>query len=223
MKLKYYLRGVGIGIIFATLVMTVSSLMHKYNITDEYIIKEARKLGMVMRDEINNNSGLLGKDDAEETQDTQGSESESQIQPSESESQTPPPSESESQTPPPSESESQTPSPSESESQTPPPSESESQTPPPSESEPQTPPPSESESQEPPASEEKKYVTVTIVRGDYARQVAEKVRDAGLIEDAEDFRKYIGRQGYGQLFHAGTYKIPIGADYEEICQILISR
>ena len=214
MKLKYYLRGVGIGIIFATLVMTVSSLMHKYNITDEYIIKEARKLGMVMRDEINNNSGLLGKDDTEETQDTQGSESESQ---------TPPPSESESQTPPPSESESQTPPPSESESQTPLPSESESQTPPPSESESQTPPQSESESQEPPASEEKKYVTVTIVSGDYARQVAEKVRDAGLIEDAEDFRKYIGRQGYGQLFHAGTYKIPIGADYEEICQILISR
>ena len=206
MKLKYYLRGVGIGIIFATLVMTVSSLMHKYNITDEYIIKEARKLGMVMRDEINNNSGLIGKDDTEETQDTedtQGSESETQILPSESESQTPPPSESESQTPPP--------------------SESESQTPPPSESESQTPPPSESESQEPPASEVKKYVTVTIVRGDYARQVAEKVRDAGLIEDAEDFRKYIGRQGYGQLFHAGTYKIPIGADYEEICQILISR
>ena len=38
MKLKYYLRGVGIGIIFATLVMTVSSFVHKNNITDEYII-----------------------------------------------------------------------------------------------------------------------------------------------------------------------------------------
>ena len=189
MKLKYYLRGVGIGIIFATLVMTLSSFVHKNNITSEYIIKEARKLGMVMRDELNNNNGLLGKD---ETEDTEESESES-VKPSESESQTPPPSESESQTPPPSESESQTPQ------------------------------PSESESQNPPASEEKQYVTVTVVRGDYARQVAEKVKAAGLIEDAEDFRKYIGRKGYGQLFHAGTYKIPLGADYEEICQILISR
>ena len=198
MKLKYYLRGVGIGIIFATLVMTVSSLVHKYNITDEYIIKEARKLGMVMKNELEDKDDLFGQD---ETEDTQGSESESVV-PSESES--------ESQTPP-SESESQTP-PSESESQTPPPSESESQTP-----------PSESESQTPPASEEKQYVYVTIVRGDYARQVAEKVKAAGLIKDAEDFRKYIGRKGYGQLFHAGTYKIPVGADYEEICQILISR
>ena len=179
MKLKYYLRGVGIGIIFATLVMTLSSFVHKNNITSEYIIKEARKLGMVMRDELNNNNGLLGKD---ETEDTEESESES-VKPSESESQTPPPSESESQTPQ----------------------------------------PSESESQNPPASEEKQYVTVTVVRGDYARQVAEKVKAAGLIEDAEDFRKYIGRKGYGQLFHAGTYKIPLGADYEEICQILISR
>ena len=218
MKLKYYLRGVGIGIIFATLVMTVSSLVHKYNITDEYIIKEARKLGMVMKNELEDKDDLFGQD---ETEDTQGSESESVVpSESESESQTPP-SESESQTPP-SESESQTPPPSESESQTPPPSESESQTPP-SESESQTPPPSESESQTPPASEEKQYVYVTIVRGDYARQVAEKVKAAGLIKDAEDFRKYIGRKGYGQLFHAGTYKIPVGADYEEICQILISR
>ena len=212
MKLKYYLRGVGIGIIFATLVMTLSSFVHKNNITSEYIIKEARKLGMVMRDELNNNNGLLGKDDTEDTEDTEESESES-VKPSESETQTPAPSESETQTP----------APSESESQTPPPSESESQTPPPSESESQTPPSSESESQNPPASEEKKYVTVTVVRGDYARQVAEKVKAAGLIEDAEDFRKYIGRKGYGQLFHAGTYKIPLGADYEEICQILISR
>ena len=52
MKLKYYLRGVGIGIIFATLVMTVSSFVHKNNISDEYIIKEARKLGMVMKEEL---------------------------------------------------------------------------------------------------------------------------------------------------------------------------
>ena len=40
MKLKYYLRGAGIGIIFATLVMIVSCFMHNYNLSDEYIIKE---------------------------------------------------------------------------------------------------------------------------------------------------------------------------------------
>ena len=65
MKLKYYLRGVGIGIIFATIVMTVSSLVHKYNISDEYIIKEAKKLGMVMKDDLDDNNGLWGSDDTE--------------------------------------------------------------------------------------------------------------------------------------------------------------
>ena len=52
MKLKYYLRGVGTGIIFATLVMAVSCLVHKYNLSDEFIIREARRLGMVKEDEI---------------------------------------------------------------------------------------------------------------------------------------------------------------------------
>jgi len=52
MKLKYYLRGVGIGIIFATLVMTVSALVHKYNLSDEYIMREARKLGREMKEEL---------------------------------------------------------------------------------------------------------------------------------------------------------------------------
>ena len=38
MKLKYYLRGAGIGIIIATMIMTFSSWVHKNNITNEYII-----------------------------------------------------------------------------------------------------------------------------------------------------------------------------------------
>ena len=50
----------GIGVIFATLVMTISGLEHKYNISEEYIIKEARKLGMVMKDELDGNNGLFG-------------------------------------------------------------------------------------------------------------------------------------------------------------------
>ena len=49
MKLKYYLRGAGIGIIFATLVLTVSSIAHVNNPSKETIIKEAKKLGMIMR------------------------------------------------------------------------------------------------------------------------------------------------------------------------------
>ena len=191
MRLKYYLRGAGIGIIFATLVMTVSALVHKYNITDEYIIREARKLGMVMKEELKGDNNLWGNDDMEDgteteeesvtTEDTQVAGSETKPSESESESQTPEPQPSESQKP----------------------------------TEPE--PPKESES------EEVQYVTIVIASGDYARQVAEKVRDAGLVQDAEDFRKYIGNRGYGKSMFPGSYKVPVGSSYEEICLILIKR
>ncbi len=53
MKLKYYMRGLGIGILLATLILSISNT--KKNLTDEEIIARAEKLGMVMEDEIDNN------------------------------------------------------------------------------------------------------------------------------------------------------------------------
>lgn len=183
MKLKYYLRGVGIGIIFATIVMTVSGLVHKYDITDEYIIKEAKKLGMVMKDEVSGNNSLFGnggtqgKEDSQSTEETETEGNqipESQMQ----ESQIP-------------ESESQTPAVSEQ------PVESESST--------------------------REYVTIVVEYGDNARQVAEKLKEAGVIDDSEVFRKYIGSNGYAYDLLVGPYEIPVDADFKEICEILINR
>ncbi len=47
MKLKYYLRGAGLGIIFATLVMICAGSMNK-SLTDEEIKLKASELGMIM-------------------------------------------------------------------------------------------------------------------------------------------------------------------------------
>lgn len=207
MKLKYYLRGAGIGIIFATLVMTLSSFVHKNNISDEYIIKEARKLGMIMREEADKNNNLF----VEESEDTEDSEITEETQTSEDtqieESETPP-----------SESE-QIPVVPEPPVEPDPPIEPEPPVEPDPPVEPEPPVESESESE----SATTEYVTIVVEKGDYARQVAEKVKEAGLVDDVEDFRKYMGNYGYAQKLHAGTYKIPVGADYEEICKILISR
>lgn len=76
MKLKYYLRGIGIGIIVATLIMTVSSTIHNNNLTDEFIMKEAQKLGMVMPENEDNHDSLWGSStetevDTQTTNDTQ--------------------------------------------------------------------------------------------------------------------------------------------------------
>ena len=61
MKLKYYLRGIGIGVIVATLIMTVSSAIHNNNLSDEMIIKEAQKLGMIMPENTEDKDSLWEK------------------------------------------------------------------------------------------------------------------------------------------------------------------
>lgn len=64
MKLKYYLRGLGIGIIITTLVLMIAYSGYKTEITDEEIIQRAKELGMVMKeDPLFSNS--------EETKDTE--------------------------------------------------------------------------------------------------------------------------------------------------------
>lgn len=49
MRFKYYLRGAGIGVIAATLVLSVAFLFHD-NISDEEVIRRAMKLGMIMQE-----------------------------------------------------------------------------------------------------------------------------------------------------------------------------
>ncbi len=48
MKLKYYLRGLGIGIIVTTLILAVSGSVETEQLSDDEIIARATKLGMFM-------------------------------------------------------------------------------------------------------------------------------------------------------------------------------
>ena len=59
MKLKYYLRGLGVGIICTAIIMGIAlSGNKKEALTDTEIIERARLLGMVMKDEIQESSDL---------------------------------------------------------------------------------------------------------------------------------------------------------------------
>ena len=51
MKLKYYLRGLGIGIIITTLVLMIAYSGYTKELTDEEIIARAGELGMVMKED----------------------------------------------------------------------------------------------------------------------------------------------------------------------------
>lgn len=48
MRFKYYLRGLGIGIIVATMILSISFAIHGDNLSDAEIMRRAEKLGMVM-------------------------------------------------------------------------------------------------------------------------------------------------------------------------------
>ena len=64
------------------------------------------------------------------------------------------------------------------------------------------------------------YVTLVIEKGDIARDVAEILYEDGIIDDAESFRKYLGETGVSRTLHAGEYNIKVGSTYEEIVELL---
>lgn len=51
MKLKYYLRGMGIGIIVTTIILAISFSHREVEISDEEVMARASSLGMVMQQE----------------------------------------------------------------------------------------------------------------------------------------------------------------------------
>lgn len=53
MKLKYYLRGLGVGIVAMGLIMIITSLNHK-TMSDEEVVQRARELGMEYSTTLNN-------------------------------------------------------------------------------------------------------------------------------------------------------------------------
>ncbi|MCR4830668.1 MAG: hypothetical protein K5883_04365 [Pseudobutyrivibrio sp.] len=72
MRLKYYLRGIGVGVIFATLLLSISFYfgrdnLHKKDLSDEEIIARAQELGMVMPEDSEDSNDT--EDDKEDTKE----------------------------------------------------------------------------------------------------------------------------------------------------------
>lgn len=184
MKLKYYLRGLGMGILFATIVMTVSSVVHNNNLSEEKIIKEAKKLGMIMPETEDDATGGLfaTKEDTEDVIDTEGQDTEIETLDTEAEMQ-----------------------------------ETETQT---VDTEPES-----TEKKEPVVIQDGNvtFIEISVYPGDNARQVAERLYENGLVDDSESFRKYLGETGYAKSLAIGEYYVPVGATYEEICNVLMRK
>ena len=66
------------------------------------------------------------------------------------------------------------------------------------------------------------YVTVTVVSGDSSYAVAKKVYDAGLVSSTALFDQYLCANGYDRFISVGQHRIPVDATDEEIAKILTS-
>lgn len=169
MKLKYYLRGLGMGIIFATLILMISGAIHNNNLSEEEIIQEAKKLGMVMEEETEKVTGALWMRDNTEKEEDSKNEEDSEV---DGDSKTDVMGGSEN-------------------------------------------------TEGPDPSGEITYVMVPIYPGDSATAVAKRMQENGLVENADEFCKYIKDSGNTTSINVGEFQIPMGASYEQILEILI--
>lgn len=66
-------------------------------------------------------------------------------------------------------------------------------------------------------------VEIQIVRGDSSVTVSRRMFEAGLIESAVEFDKFLCSEGYDKSISVGVHNIPYGLSFEEMAQIITGR
>ena len=71
-----------------------------------------------------------------------------------------------------------------------------------------------------PADDMPSVITIVVEDGAGSYRVCEQLEEAGLVEDAWEYDKYLIDNGCSKKVHAGTHQIPAGAGWEEIMGII---
>lgn len=66
-------------------------------------------------------------------------------------------------------------------------------------------------------------ITIIVKGGDSSVSVSNDLAAAGLVEDAKEYDKYLCSNGYDKKICVGTYEIEVGSDYETIAKIITKR
>lgn len=242
MKLKYYLRGIGLGLI-AAVILYSTIIIPKYKMTDDEVIKRAEELGMVQAEEEDVDlSALTGTPEptepAEVTPDstpepTQPVMPSEPAAPSEPSGPTEPAAYGPSVSPEPDadtgSSATQPPEPTVPEVMQPDrPTQPEltkapEPTAPDAALQPELTGTDTTPAPEPTTQIVDGKISVTVTLGMSSDAFARAAQRAGLVEDALDFDEYLMANGYAKQLRAGTYLIPAGATYEEIAERVTAR
>ena len=192
MRLKYYLRGLGLGIIFAVIIMMIGFHGNKQSMSDTEIIEKAKTLGMV---EAKNISGTVADEYNSEKTDSSATNSDASSQKAETEQ----------------DSQMQ-------DSQTAQEDTQQEDT--------------QQEAAQPAADAKQETVepqdavttyTISVTSQDTWRTIAEKLKALNLVDDAEQFRIYMGQKGADHFIADGEHVIPQGASYDDIITILTQK
>ena len=202
MKRKYYMRGLGIGVLVTAILCAVALPKKTVPMTDAEIIARAEELGYV-KDEggvtaedinkIKENEKISGTPAASPAPDaTEAAELTKEPEGTPGPTQTPVP----------------TPEPPEA---------------PDKPEKPATPTPKPTKEPEATAIPEKSSYTIKVERGATAKRVADQLESVGAVRDADAFVKYLQSKNLTDFINIGTFTIPQGASHAEIAKILTGR
>ena len=215
MKLKYYLRGLGIGMAVTALILGISFSGRRgqeaQTLTDEQIRERASELGMVDSSELTL-AALQNSAQPQTTMEPEVTE--------ESETMTEPEATAEPETA------TEPKAPAEPEMTTKPEvtAEPEMTTKPETTAEPEmTTKPEATKEPELITAPEQSQTTITIKKGSDSGSVSRVLYEAGLVENAKAFDNYLCNNGYSRSINPGIYEIAPGTSEEEIAKIITGK
>ncbi len=195
MNLKYYLRGLGLGIVMTAILLGITSGGRKETLTDEEIVTRAKTLGMIEDSELAESVEKARADAetelrAELEKELRNSLQEEMREKIKAEFMAELEAEQTSQQTPEGEAEGETEGAGE----------------------------DEEASKEP--EPEPEPVEFTVYSGELPQEISSRLEQAGLVESASEFEKYLLGNGYDRSIVAYKYRIPAGADEEQIAKII---
>lgn len=194
MKFKYYLRGCGIGILFTAIILMISFRSDKNQMTDSQVMERASELGMITPEEaIPETENTQVAEPTNTDEITKNSEND-KIKDSESVSETEEKNTEELEVVPDFDTEDDKKAESKKEDKT-------------------------SDSKK---TQKDEKIVLEIKRGDVCRTIAENLATLGMVEDAEEFRKYMQKNGYDHQINVGSFELKKGMSYEEIAKTITS-
>lgn len=194
MKLKYYLRGIGIGVVVTTIIFMISMSIHKNELQSQNVAEKATESKTVAEYESESNQmkdtastdtqkDTISADTQKDTAATEKKESDSKQIANKDNASTKKATD----------------------------AKKKEAT------------PKRDETVKSDAKHSEKKVRIEISGGEYSDVICRKLKEEGLIDDADAYNKFLVENEYDNFILPGVYEIPMDSTYEEIAVLLTTK